>query len=157
MKTAQDSPGVIIPPPLFYFAAFLLSFLLQAVFPINHQVLHNLPVKISGTAIIGASLAFIIPALRQFKHTNNTVVTVKPATTLQTSGVYSSTRNPMYLGLILLYTGIIPLAGNWWTLILIPVLLLVVTQLIIKPEERYLERAFKDPYLAYKEKVGRWM
>jgi len=157
MKSTTDSPGVVIPPPLFYVAAFLLSLLLQSFFPVNAAAFHGMAFRITAIAIICLSLVFVVPALVQFVRTKNTVVTARPANSLQTSGIYSRTRNPMYLGLLLLYAGLALLTGNWWTLMLIPLLMLIVTQLIIKPEERYLSRAFGEPYGSYKEKVRRWI
>jgi protein-S-isoprenylcysteine O-methyltransferase Ste14 len=63
----------------------------------------------------------------------------------------------MYLGLLCLYLGLIPLLGNLWTLIFVIILILVVTAAVIKPEERYLERWFGQSYAAYKLKVRRWV
>ncbi|MEJ7683307.1 MAG: isoprenylcysteine carboxylmethyltransferase family protein [Segetibacter sp.] len=95
--------------------------------------------------------------MSRFVNTKNTLVTIKPATSLVTSGIYSRSRNPTYLSLLLLYTGIALLFGNWWTIILVPVLAAIITLFIIKPEERYLERAFGKDYLEYKAKVRRWI
>ena len=63
----------------------------------------------------------------------------------------------MYLGLMLLYTGIAMIIVNWWALILLPELVLIVTYFIIKPEERYLERSFGLLYLQYKREVRQWI
>ena len=157
MGTKLDSPGVKIPPPLFYVITFLFSILLQKLFSINHFIFQSLPFEIAAVILILISLTFIIPALQQFIKTKNTVITVKPANSLQVSGVYSISRNPMYLGLLLLYAGLVFLAGNWWTIIFMPVLIIAVTSLIILPEERYLQREFGDTYSLYKGKVRRWL
>ena len=93
----------------------------------------------------------------QFIKSKNTVVTVKPASSLQTSGIYSVSRNPMYLGLILIYLGMAFIFGNWWTLLLFPVLIVLINYLIILPEERYLIRAFGNSYSDYKNRVRRWI
>jgi protein-S-isoprenylcysteine O-methyltransferase Ste14 len=156
-STTADNPGVVIPPPLFYIIAFLFSLLLQKFVPISSAVFHSLPFEAGGVTIVGLSLIFTIPALVQFIKTKNTVMTIRPANSLQTLGIYSITRNPMYFGLLLLYIGLTLLIGNLWTLILIPLLLIMVTQRIIKPEERYLLRAFGDAYASYKGKVRRWI
>ena len=63
----------------------------------------------------------------------------------------------MYLGLLLLYCGIAILKGNWWTLVLIPLLVMLIQIYIIKKEENYLQNAFGDEYDTYKKKVRRWM
>lgn len=72
-------------------------------------------------------------------------------------GGFNISRNPMYVGLLFLYIGIAIIKGNWWTFILIPVVIFVVTRFVIIKEESYLERAFGEAYLNYKMKVGRWL
>ena len=58
-------------------------------------------------------------------------MTIRPARSLQTDGIYAWTRNPMYLGLLFLYSGLALLLGNGWTLLLIPFLMLFVQLYII--------------------------
>ena len=157
MKKTKDNPGVFVPPPLFYAAFFLFSILLQGYFPIRSSFFHDSLAYVLGVIIIVAGLIFTVPAVRQFIKTHNTVVTVKSATSLQTSGIYAVTRNPMYTGLILEYLGLALIFGNWWTIILLPVLIISVSYLVILPEERYLTRAFGDSYTDYKNSVRRWI
>ncbi|GAB3714419.1 hypothetical protein GCM10027592_54200 [Spirosoma flavus] len=97
------------------------------------------------------------PARFQAESLPYPVITSKPARSLQTGGIYSLSRNPMYLGLLLLYAGLSLLIGNVWTMLLLPFLVLIVTRYVIKREERYLERAFGHAYQSYKEKVRRWL
>ena len=158
MKNTKDSPGVFIPPPIVYAAFFLLSFLLQGYFTIKRAFFfHSMAANIIGIIIIISGLIFAIPALRQFFKTKNTVVLIKPANSLQTTGIYSMSRNPMYVGLLFIYLGMAFIFGNWWTLILLPLLIVLVTYRVILPEERYLMRAFGDEYADYKKKVRRWI
>ena len=84
-------------------------------------------------------------------------MTVWPASSLQTNGIYHITRNPMYLGLAIVYLGLSCLIGNWWNIILLPFLLLLVQQYIIKNEEKYLERRFGKEYAECRHKVRRWL
>jgi protein-S-isoprenylcysteine O-methyltransferase Ste14 len=107
--------------------------------------------------LIVIGFIFNLPALLQFAKTKNTLVTVKPANSLQTSGIYTVSRNPMYVSLLLFYAGLAFLVGNWWTMILLPALIIIVTYFVIRPEEKYLERAFGKIYVDYKEKVRRWI
>jgi protein-S-isoprenylcysteine O-methyltransferase Ste14 len=158
MKNVKDNPGVFIPPPLFYVIIFLLSFILQGYFTIRSAFFfHSMIANIIGIIIIVAGLIFSVPALRQFIKSRNTVITFKPAASLQTNGIYSVSRNPMYTGLLFQYLGLALIFGNWWTLILFPVLIVLVQYLIILPEERYLMRAFGNSYSDYKNKVRRWI
>jgi protein-S-isoprenylcysteine O-methyltransferase Ste14 len=114
-------------------------------------------VYIAGWLFILIYLIAALPAIIKFMMTKNTLITIKPANSLQTNGIYSITRNPMYLGLLFLYTGIGLLTGNLWTLILIPVLVLIINNAVIKKEEGYLERAFGQSYIDYKKKARRWV
>jgi len=157
MSNTKDSPGVYVPPPLVYIGMFLISLLLQKLLPIDKSFFRTTIAAIIGVVCIVIGLCFNVPALRQFAKTKNTLITIKPANSLQTTGIYSITRNPMYLSLLLVYMGLALLIGNWWTLLLLPILIVVITHFIIKLEERYLERAFGKTYLDYKAQVRRWI
>ena len=157
MIHSKDNPGVLIPPPLFYAALFFASLFLQRKFPIQKEFFHGSPARITGVIIIMAGMFFNVPALRQFIKTKNTVVTIKPASSLQTIGIYSVCRNPMYTGLLFIYLGLALIFGNWWTFILLPVLCLLIHYLIILPEEKYLTRAFGTSYSDYRKRVRRWI
>jgi protein-S-isoprenylcysteine O-methyltransferase Ste14 len=158
MKNAKDSPGVFIPPPLIYAAFFIFSMILQGYLTIKGMYFfHKQPAIFIGTLLNFAGIFFIFPAMFEFIKTKNTIITLKPATSLQTTGIYSYSRNPMYMGLILIYLGLTLQFGNWWTIFLLPILIIVITYRVILPEERYLARAFGDEYAAYKKKVRRWI
>jgi len=157
MENKKDSPGVYIPPPLFYVVIFLVAWLLQKKIPINAILFRGHAIKIMGIIFIVIALFFLIKSLRQFIKSKNTVVTMLPASSLQTNGIYQATRNPMYLGLAIVYLGLSCLIGNWWNFILFPFLLLLVQQYIIRNEEKYLDRRFGKEYAEYKRKVRRWL
>lgn len=153
----SKGPGVYIPPPLIYVLFFLAAIFLQRKIPFAAVFFHLFIMKIVGIALVVLSVYFLTRSLRQFFLTKNTVVLIKPASTLQTTGVYALTRNPMYLGLTLLYLAITCFIGNWWNLILFPFLVLVIQELVIKPEERYLQIEFGEEYKAYLKKTRRWI
>lgn len=153
----QDNAGVYIPPPLIYAAIFLISILIQNIFPLSKLFFETSAARIAGWILIITGLVFDLPAVFRFFRTKNTLITIKPANSLQVSGIYSFTRNPMYLGLLFLYSGIGLLAGSWWTFILIPLLIVVISNYVIKGEENYLERTFGQSFLDYKIKVRRWI
>jgi len=98
-----------------------------------------------------------VRSLRQFFLTKNTLILIKPASSLQITGIYGITRNPMYVGLAILYLGITCLIGNWWNVILFPLLFIIVQEYIIKREEKYLELEFGKEYNDYKKTVRRWL
>lgn len=153
----KDNPGVVVPPPLFYVAIFFLSILLQKVIPISNFIAGTVLANVLGFLFIALWLGLMVSSLQKFIISKNTLITIKPASALQTTGIYSITRNPMYLSLIMLYTGIAMFRGNWYTLLLLPLLAAIVQLYIIKKEENYLERAFGEQYRAYKSGVRRWI
>jgi protein-S-isoprenylcysteine O-methyltransferase Ste14 len=157
MEDKKDNPGVYIPPPLLYAATFVAALLIQKILPIDNSFFYTSASKIIGSVIILIGLFFNFPALRQFFRTKNTLITIKPANSLQTTGIYSISRNPMYVSLVLIYTGLSFIIGNWWNLILLPLLFLMVQEYVIKREEKYLDRRFGQEYNDYKSKVRRWV
>ena len=157
MDHKKDNPGVYIPPPLIYVVVFLAAVFIQKKISIDDSVFHSKPAKIAGVLFLIVSLFFMVTSLRQFFISKNTLIPIKPASSLQTKGIYSITRNPMYVSLALVYLGISCFVGNWWNIILFPLLLLIVQEYIIKREEKYLVRRFGQEYIVYKTKVRRWL
>ena len=157
MSAKKDHPGVYPPPPLFYVLIFLSSILLQNQFPFSRALFETTLFLILGVVFISIGIIMLLPALIKFFKTKNTLITIKPANSLQTSGIYSISRNPMYLGLLSLYIGIAFFIGNYWTFMLIPIVIFVVTYFVILKEEKYLDRAFGVDYNAYRQKVRRWI
>jgi protein-S-isoprenylcysteine O-methyltransferase Ste14 len=157
MENITDHPGVYVPPPLFYIITFLASLLIQKFVPLDTVFFYTTTAKIIGSVIIIAGLFFSFPSMRQFVKTKNTIVTIKPANSLQTTGIYSVTRNPMYISLLLFYTGLAFMIGNWWNIILLPLLFLFIQQYVIGREEKYLTRKFGNEYTDYRQRVRRWL
>lgn len=157
VKDTRDNPGVYVPPPLIYAAVFVAAVFLQRTFPIDNVFFTMPGATIIGFAFAAVALVLVVISLRQFFVTKNSLITIKPAHSLQTNGIYSVTRNPMYLGLANVYLAVTGFAGSWWNVILFPLLMIVVQQYIIKREERYLARRFGQAYLDYKSRVRPWL
>ena len=83
--------------------------------------------------------------------------TNQPARVLVTTGIYRWTRNPIYLGFLLVYGGIGVATQSPWVLILTLPLAITVRYGVVAREEAYLERRFGDAYLDYKPRVRRWL
>jgi protein-S-isoprenylcysteine O-methyltransferase Ste14 len=156
-STKKDSPGVFIPPPLIYVAVFLISMVIQQIVPLDRSFFYSAIAANLGIVFILCALIFGVSAFIQFMRSKNTIVPIKSASSLETRGIYSVSRNPMYVSLFLLYAGIGIVKGNWWTLMLFPVLYIIVYVYIIKREESYLERAFGQDYVDYRKRVRRWI
>jgi protein-S-isoprenylcysteine O-methyltransferase Ste14 len=156
MNTSKG-PGVYIPPPLLYVLIFIAAVRIQKIIPITDTLFHIKAIKVTGIIFLVAAFYFLVRSLRQFFLTKNTLILIKPASSLQVNGIYGITRNPMYVGLAIVYFAITCFIGNWWNVILFPILFFIVQEYIIKREEKYLEVEFGKEYLDYKKNVRRWL
>ena len=95
----------------------------------------------------------------KFLISKTTVNPFKPekAQTLVTTGMYQFSRNPMYLGLLLLLIGWALYVGALSAILLIPLFILLITTMQIQPEEIILEEIFGQSYIEYKRNVRRWI
>jgi protein-S-isoprenylcysteine O-methyltransferase Ste14 len=153
--TQHDNPGVIAPPPLIYAVALLLSLFLHKLVPL--PLFAGRIKTLSGALLIGGAGATGLFALRKMREVGTNVNPTQPTTALVISGPYRFTRNPIYLALTLLYAGLGLLFNTVWTLLLLPVVLLLMNRGVIEREEAYLEQKFGAQYRIYKESVRRWL
>ena len=73
------------------------------------------------------------------------------------SGPYRISRNPLYLGLTLIYLALTLAVDTWWGIALLLPLLVVLHHGVVLREERYLERKFGDTYRLYRARVRRYL
>jgi protein-S-isoprenylcysteine O-methyltransferase Ste14 len=73
------------------------------------------------------------------------------------SGPFGLSRNPLYVGLLVLSTGLSLLAGSLWALLLLPVEWALLRWGAVLPEERYLTAKFDAAYVDYTRRVRRWL
>jgi protein-S-isoprenylcysteine O-methyltransferase Ste14 len=116
--------------------------------------------KYAAVAILAvAGVAFDLLGLLAFRAFRTTVNPLKPerASAMVTSGVYRVSRNPMYVGMVLLLlawavnlSALLPFAGP-------PIFVLYITRFQIQSEERVLKGIFGEEYSAYAARVRRWL
>jgi protein-S-isoprenylcysteine O-methyltransferase Ste14 len=108
-------------------------------------------------AAIGA--AFGITGLLSFSKVKTTFDPMKPdsSTSLVTSGTYSITRNPMYVGLLSILTAWCFFVESAYALLLLAVFVIYMNKFQIEPEERALRSIFGDAYDDYVLRVRRWL
>jgi protein-S-isoprenylcysteine O-methyltransferase Ste14 len=106
---------------------------------------------------IGA--AFGIAGLLSFSKAKTTFDPMKPdsSTSLVTSGIYSITRNPMYVGLLSILTAWCFFIESAYALLLLAVFVIYMNKFQIQPEERALRSIFGDAYDDYVLRVRRWL
>jgi protein-S-isoprenylcysteine O-methyltransferase Ste14 len=158
MDEARDSPGVIAPPPLIALVAFLLGLALDWFFPLfTLRGFFGFGTRlIVGAILIATGAATAILAGNNFRQAGTNIEPWKPSLTLVTGGIFARMRNPMYVGLILLFAGIAIALGSDWMLILLVLMAAILHFGVVKREERYLEAKFGEPYRAYLNSVPRY-
>jgi protein-S-isoprenylcysteine O-methyltransferase Ste14 len=111
-----------------------------------------LPIALAGAALTGAGLL-------SFRHARTTVNPMKPqsAASLVRSGVYSISRNPMYLGLLVVLFAWAAYLSTVWALLGPLVYVLYINRFQIAPEERILSAKFGASYAEYKARVRQWI
>jgi protein-S-isoprenylcysteine O-methyltransferase Ste14 len=121
----------------------------------------NFPaIRLPATAILSfLGLAVASAGIVSFRRAKTTVNPTQPgsASALVGSGIYRVTRNPMYLGLLLVLLGWGVFLSNAVALIWIGAYVAYMNRFQIAPEERALSRLFSHEFLAYKAKVRRWL
>lgn len=154
-KNAENLTGVRIHPPVLTLVHLLAAFLLGWLVPLPVPAAGW--VALAGWLIAAAGLALAFWAISHFRRSETTLDPHGGTTTIVTTGPYRFSRNPIYVGYVLLLVGF-PLSINiYWGLVLAPTLIALMNRLVIEYEETYLAKQFGQQYLGYKSKVRRWV
>ncbi len=149
-----DHPNVLAKPPVIFFVFMIISFILKKQYPAE---LWQGPLRALGIPLVFTGFTLMLISARLFLKFETNINPFQPALKLVTTGPYRYSRNPMYIGLSIMYAGIAIVWSNPWMLISLAPLLFVLYFGIIIPEEIYLERKFGNEYQAYKKSVRRWI
>ena len=143
------------PPPLVALTfGFLINYT-KNIFPkieIKNEI-------IFGSFMIISGLIIILSAIILFKKYKTSITPLNPsnATKLITDGIYKFSRNPMYLGLLLVLSGISIILNPIGGFFFISLFILYLNFMQIIPEENAMVDLFKDEFLEYKKNVRRWI
>ena len=137
---------------------FIAAIALQLAVPISLPYGFLTPVIIlAGTAFIIIGVAFVVLARREFAQHGQPTDPGHPTSKIVTSGVFSVSRNPLYLGGICILIGIALAANLPWVLVFLLPALIACHYVLILPEERYLAAKFGKEYAIYTASVHRWL
>lgn len=150
-----QSSGIRFPPPFLYVGVFLLGLLLEDLIPVA-QLPRTLS-RIVAAVLLVPGFGLLLWSLGLFLKARTSPLPMRPTTSLVFAGPYRWTRNPMYLAMLLVYSGTALLFDVFWALLLIPAVMALVVRLVIRREEQYLETKFGEEYWQYKGRVRRWI
>jgi protein-S-isoprenylcysteine O-methyltransferase Ste14 len=156
--TDTETAGVIARSPVFFLACLITGFVLDRVLPLPLSWAEIAPLRwTAGGVLIALGIAIFVAGVRNFSRAGTPVRSARPVRTLVTTGIHSWSRNPIYVGMFLVYAGIGIAALSPWILILTLPLAITIRYGVVAREEAYLERRFGDAYRTYKARVRRWL
>jgi protein-S-isoprenylcysteine O-methyltransferase Ste14 len=152
----SDHADVTVLPPILYLASILLGVAIHWIVPIGFVAGGRFRALV-GIVLVAAGFAFGGWAFAFHRSTSQDPDPRKPTPELIPGGPYRFSRNPMYVGMALVQTGIGIALGNAWILLLVPPTMWINQRYVIEREEAYLARKFGEPYAAYRASVRRWL
>ena len=117
----------------------------------------HIVLRITGVIVLALGVIAFIISVAQMKDNWRAGVQREEKTDLVTTGIYSISRNPAFLGFDLMYIGILITFFNWYLCIATSVVVLLFHLQIVNVEENFLIETFGEEYLKYKKKVCRYI
>jgi protein-S-isoprenylcysteine O-methyltransferase Ste14 len=149
-----DNAGVVVRPPLLYVAALGAMLVLRWLWPL--PILGDAAFW-PGLAVVVLAVGLLIWGRRTLVAGGTNVDPSLPSTAIVSAGPYRFSRNPLYVGLALVYLGLTLALDSWWGIVLLALVLIVMHVGVIQREERYLEQKFGDGYRQYRSAVRRYL
>jgi protein-S-isoprenylcysteine O-methyltransferase Ste14 len=157
----KSSAGPAVKPPIIYKTALLIMATGKfSLWPTAVPMFSSRLVSVGlGVPIFLAFAKFAADSKKTFKRTGTPMMggPISGKSPLHTSGAFSWTRNPMYLGISVALVGAAIASNCWWHLLLPAINALIMHVYYIPIEERELEKEFGEKYLDYKRRVPRWL
>ncbi|CAN0653057.1 isoprenylcysteine carboxylmethyltransferase family protein [Nitratireductor aquimarinus] len=157
MNDHEQRPARFPWPPVIYLSAIVIAAMLGIFYPLPWigPPLSDLLFAI-GWLLIAGFVFIDLQAMRTLHRAGTAILPTRGADTLVTSGPFSFSRNPIYLGNSMLTAGIGLVAGNAWFFASLIVACFLTQKLAIEPEEKHLGLRFGKKYRDYQKRVRRW-
>ena len=142
-------------PPTYFLVSLLVMIAVSWVDPIG-RVLPTAGAHL-GAILIVAGIGSVLWAHQLFEDAGTTIKPFQRAAALVTGGPFRFTRNPMYLGMVIVLVGVALVLRSLLPWVVIPVFVWIIQRRFIVAEEQALERDFGEIYRDYRESVRRWI
>ncbi len=157
MAKEQDHPSIHrnVHPPIVALMFIVIAYFLGRFVALPFVV----PMAVRNLGLFLTFIGFLlgVGAFMEFRKARTTLDPHGSARQVVTSGIYRFTRNPIYLGFLLMVAGLPLNSGLIWGVVLAPLYIMMMTRLVIEREEVYLQKKFKDQYANYRSRVRRWL
>ncbi len=142
-----------IPPALLIYSIVTMVLLYIFIPEFNHI---SFPINLIGLVI--STIGFILMGkVRDLFRKHQTQVKLGKPNFLVKEGVFSKSRNPMYVGMFIMVLGFSIFSTNVLALFLPLIFIILVRVIFIRKEEKIMYRTFGQEYIDYKNKVRRWI
>jgi protein-S-isoprenylcysteine O-methyltransferase Ste14 len=142
-------------PPTYFFICLLLAIVLHFILPVKKLI--STPYNYVGILLIGIGIWLNIWADRLFKNKNTTVKPFEKSSSLIEEGPFVFSRNPMYLGMVIILSGVAVLLGSIMPFIMPVAFFILISVAFIPQEEKALEETFGQSFIEYKKRVRCWL
>ena len=150
---SDTKPRIV--PPLYFLAAVGAMLLLHKFAPLAYWL--GPPWRYVGVVPLLCGLLLTRSSGMRFRKAGTPLRPGEQAKVFVTEGAFRHTRNPMYLGMMVILIGLAILLGSVSPLFVMPVLYLILRYQFIWREEKWMESWFGESYVAYKSKTRRWI
>jgi protein-S-isoprenylcysteine O-methyltransferase Ste14 len=142
-------------PPTYFWSAVIAMLLLHFLLPLIRFI--YFPWNMTGIILILAGITLNLLADSYFKKAGTTVKPFEKSTTLITESVFKISRHPMYLGMVLILTGLAVFLGTLTPFLIVITFFLIMETVFIRVEEDMMEEIFGAQYRDYRKKVRKWL
>ena len=142
-------------PPVYFLVHLVGMIALHLLIPIAQWL--DPPLTYAGALPVLAGLALAAVGALLFGRRGTTIKPFQESSELVVDGPFRFSRNPMYLGMLLVLVGTAMLLGSVSPLIALPSFLWLITTRFIAPEEAMLDARFGERYAEYRRRVRRWI
>ena len=142
-------------PPTYFFVSIATMALFHFLMPVF--IVARYPWNLLGIIPLVTGVFLNLKADAAFKKVQTTVKPFERSKALVTTGVFRTSRHPMYLGMVLILLGIAILMGSLAPFFVIAIFGTLIELVFVRTEERMLDEKFGAAWVAYKKKVRKWI
>ena len=157
MSDYAEKPNTIPWPPIITIGSIVLALVVNYFVPIDWLYELSGVIWPLGILMVVAALSIDVWAFRTFKAGKTTIMPNQAVSNLVTNGPFAWSRNPIYVGNIVLISGIGIATGNSWMLLAAAEAAVLIDKLAIRREEAHLKANFEMEWSEYSARVRRWV
>jgi protein-S-isoprenylcysteine O-methyltransferase Ste14 len=151
----MQRPYFVVPAPMLFIAVIGMAVVLEQLWPWSTPEADVL--VFVGWALLDGGAVFLLWTVWLMFWRKTTLNPYGKPQRLLTEGPFRISRNPLYIGILVMYLGISLIWGSVWALLLSPMLVVLLQLGIIRHEEQLLLKHFGTDYEQYCKKVRRWL